>query len=408
MPFTNPDLRRSLLPTVDQVIRYLEMANRDNTNNIKRDVRYLMSFLQRLLEADPYLMGLVQTRKLACKSYKWNIRLPLQYKITPVEEKQLAETKTRFMRSRMLKLRDNIHDGILFSMDAVNLVWKNTPLGTMVIQKNFYDLTELDFEDEPEGLMHVETLPNGNFTRTLLDPETHIITRYNPLTNRKNFIGSFMRTIMLLSYLKYYTKWDWRNLNTRHGNPSTYATYPEHLDANNAEDKKQIDAVAEMVEKLKNDAAAVFPEWVKVIFDTALKADHTNSFKLFVEAANTEMSVTLHGQNLTTEVKEGSRAAATVHDGIDDLIIVSDLSIIEDTYTAQYLRKDYQLNYGEPRNDYFEFYHIHEEQYDYESNSRALLNLMDPTTNKPIVPIKKSEVYDKIGYTQPAEGDEVL
>ncbi|MEW6653373.1 MAG: DUF935 family protein [Bacteroidota bacterium] len=408
MPFTNPDLKRRLLPTVDQVINYLEKANRENTPTVKRDVRYLMSMLQRLLEGDPYLMGLVQSRKLACRSYKWNIRLPLQYKITPVEEKQLAETKTRFARSRMIKLLDNILDGILFGMDAVNTVWKNTPLGTMVVEKNHYDLTELDFADESEGLMHVVTHNNGLPVFTPLDPETHIITRHNPLPNRKNYVGSFIRSVMLLSYLKYVSKWDWKNLNSRHGNPSTYATYPEHLDPDNEEDKKKILAVGEMVEKLKNDAAAVFPEWVKIIFDTALKSDQTNSFKSFVEAANLEMAITLHGQNLTTEVKQGSKAAATVHDRVDDLIIISDLKIAEDIFTAQYLKKDYLLNYGEPKNDFFEFYFVIDEQQDFESNSRVIQNIFSDPILKEKLPLKKSEVYEKLNFTPPQEGDEIL
>lgn len=408
MPYFNPDLRRQQLPSIDQLIKYVEKANTENTNNTQRDVRPLMSFLLRLCEVDSYLMGLVQTRKLSSKSYKWNIRMPLQYKITPTEEKQLGETITRFKRARMISAVDNILDGILFGMDAVELVWRNTTFGTMVIQKNNYDLTELDFSDQTNGLVSVSSATNGLPIKSEIDPETHLITRHNPLTNRKNYVGSLMRTVMLLSYLKYFTRWDWRNLNSRHGNPSTYATYPEHLDYSVPEDKKKIDAVVSMVEKLKNDAAAVFPDWVKVMFDTALKSDQTNSFEQFVQLANVEMAITLHGQNLTTEVKQGSKAAATIHDKVDDLILVSDLAIIEDIFTNQYLKHDYVLNYGEPLNDFFEFYFVHEVQQDFESNSRIIQNIVADPELKKTIPLKKSEVYDKLGFIQPQEGDEVI
>jgi hypothetical protein len=328
--------------------------------------------------------------------------------LSATEEKQLNETKIRFRRSGIIKLVDNVLDGILYGMDAVRLTWDNTNLGTMVTDKFHYDLTDLDFSDLTNGLCEVTSRNNGLPFKTELDADVHLLTRYNPLSNRKNFVGSFMRSVMLLSYLKYYTRWDWKDLNSRHGNPSTYATYPENLDYNIPEDKKKIDSVINMVEQLKNDAAAVFPDWVKIIFDTALKSDQTNSFDRFVEAANKEMAITLHGQNLTTEVKQGSKAAASVHSSIDDLLILSDLSVIEDVFTNQYLRNDFRLNYGEPLQDYFEFVFIHEEQEDFESNSRIIQNIQSDPELKKKVPLKADEIYKKIGFTKPADGDEVI
>ncbi len=402
MPYKNRDLINRLLPTIDQVKKYLKLANIIPDAKTKRDVRPLMTFLQRLCEVDSYLMGLVQTRKLAVTTYPYDIRLPLEYKMSPVEEKQLQETKTRFRRSNIFSVLDDIMDGILYGMSAVRFTWDNTSFGTMVTNKFVYDLSDLDFSFESEGLCELIDNGKGDFTPSELDPEVHLITRFNPLKNRQNYVGSFMRSVMLLSYLKYQTRWDWRDLNKRHGVPATYATHPEGIDP------KDIDKLLTMVEKLKNDAVAVFPEYVKILYDEAMKSDSTASFEKFVTTANTEMAITFHGQNLTTEVQQGSEAAATVHNQIDDLVIVSDLKRVQQIITDQYLKRDYLYNYGEPKNDFFEFVFIQEEQEDFESNSRILMNLMDPATNKPIIPLKEDEIYKKLGYTKPVEGDKLL
>jgi len=400
MPYQNADLTNNILPTVDQLRKYLRLANTPTQNGAQRDVRALMTFLQRLCEVDLYLMGLVQTRKLAIQTYPFDIRLPQEYKISPLEEKQLTETKRRFRRGKISDLIADIMNGILYGMSAVRLEWENTPFGTMVANKFSYDLSDLDFSDETNGLYEIT---NGNtLTKSELDPEVHILTRHNPLENRKFYIGSFMRSAMMLSYLKYHTRWDWRDLNKRHGIPSTYATHPDGID------DAEVSKLITMVEKLKNDSVAVFPDYVKILYDDALKNDSKESFNQFISAANTELAILLHGQNLTTEIKQGSKAAAEVHSTVDDLIIVSDLSKVQQIISEQYLKHDYLLNYGEPKNDFFEFVFVQDEQEDFESNSRIITNLFsDPELRKQI-PLKKSEVYKKLNFTPPADGDEVF
>jgi len=403
MTYINGELKNNSLPTITQLKKYIRLANiplKDST----RDVRPLMSFLQRLPEVDGYLFGLLQSRKLAVKSYRFDIRLPLDFKITPAEEKQLAETKKRFKRANIKNLFDDIMDGILNSMSAVKLEYDNTPIGTMVNKTHTYDLTELDYsESSNNGLCELITSDkDGYYKRNELDPDIHLITKHNTINNRKGYTGSFMRSIMILSYLKYHTRWDWRDLNKRHGVPATYATHPDGISDEEAA------KIIRMLDKLKSDAVALFPDWVKILFDESLKSDQTDSFDAFVNAANVEMAIALHGQNLTTEVKQGSKAAAEVHNQVDDLFILSDLTKIEEIITGQYLRQDYLLNYGEPRNDFFEFVFLKEEQEDCESNSRIIQNIYSDETLKRSLPLKKDEVYKKLGFTKPAEGDDIL
>jgi len=397
--YTNNHLLNNMLPTVFQIKNYLKAANSDT----KRDVRPLMSFLQRLPEVDPYLFGLILSRKRAIEAFKQDIRLPLEFKITPIEEKQLNETKIRFRRSRMSSVIDTIMDGILYGMSAARLQYTNTPLGTMVTKIIPTDLTELAFsETDHEELDFINTLDSGEFIRTPLDPDIYLYVRNNIIKNRKSYQGGHLRSIMLLSFLKYHNRWNWADNNERHGIPPTYASHPDNLTDD------EVSKLVGMVEKLRKDSVAVFPDYVKILYENALKSDQTDSFEKFVSACNLEMAVNLHGQNLTTEVQSGSRAAADVHNEIDDLIISGDVKVIQNTLTQQYLRNDYLLNYGEPRNDFFEFVLYQDGQEDFESNSRIIANIFSDPEFKSKFPIKKSELYAKLGFTEPAEDDDVV
>jgi hypothetical protein len=82
--------------------------------------------------------------------------------------------------------------------------------------------------------------------------------------------------------------------------------------------------------------------------------------------------------------------------------------MIKKVITNQYLKQDYLLNYGEPRNDFFELVLVEEEQEDFESNSRVIANLFSEPELKNKFPLKKSEVYAKLGFTPPAKDDEVI
>jgi phage gp29-like protein len=403
MPFLNSDLKYSALPSIERIKQYVYKANVTNDFSI-RDSRPLMSLLQKLTEIDGHLLGLVTTRKLAAKSYNYTIRLSPEYKLSPAEEIRLNETKTRFRRSGIFNLIDDILDGVLYGMCAVRLVWSNTNFGTMVTGKDTYDITDLDINAQNELVLLKTTDKNPNtiIGKEILDPDTHLLLYFNPNKNRKYFIGSYMRTCMLLSFLKYNTRWDWRDLNVRHGNPATYATHPQGIS------EEEIQKMLEALAKLKSDAYATFPDYVKILYDEALKSDNTNSFADFVKACNTELSIALHGQNLTTEVQSGSRAAAQIHNSVDDLIIEADLRVIAEVFSNQYLKMDYLLNYGEPLNDYFEFVFLPDEQIDYESNSRIITNITSDPEIRKLLPLKKDEVYQKLGFTKPAEGDEVL
>lgn len=84
--YKNADLQNNLLPTLAQMKKYIK--NAIQTDAQYRDVRQLMSFLQRLPQVDSYLLGLMQTRKIAMLGFPYTIKFPEDIKVDASEEKK--------------------------------------------------------------------------------------------------------------------------------------------------------------------------------------------------------------------------------------------------------------------------------------------------------------------------------
>lgn len=71
------------------------------------------------------------------------------------------------------------------------------------------------------------------------------------------------------------------------------------------------------------------------------------AFQQLIEQCNTELTLTLLGQNLTTQVKEGSLAAARVHADVRQAILEADARALSKTIHNQILRPWAMLNFGD-------------------------------------------------------------
>lgn len=78
------------------------------------------------------------------------------------------------------------------------------------------------------------------------------------------------------------------------------------------------------------------------------KSTGADGFNQLIGLASTSISICLLGQNLTSEVKGGSRAAAQVHDGIRDQILESDAQRVGRCVYEQVLQPWARFNFGAP------------------------------------------------------------
>ncbi|KAB2967525.1 DUF935 family protein [Zoogloea sp.] len=401
MAYKNSDLNNSLLPTLDQLRRYIRSAN--NIDKRYRDVRPLMSTLQRILQTDLNLLGLVQTRKLAVLGFDYTITMPDGVAVNSQDEQRIAEMKLRFSRGGIAALFNAIMNGRLFGMSATRLVWGNGPLGTMVSKKQRYSLTDLDHDIEKDGALdQLDTNTNTQlFTRRPVDPETHIIVRYNPLDGiEENFVGSIMRTNLVYSWIKYFDYFNWAKGNEKFADPMVWASYRKGAQPS------EVATVVDGLEKLGTDSRAAFSDDVKLQLLESMRSGSVSAHKELVETIKTEQAISILGQSLTTDVQDkGSFAAAKVHNFVRADIMWGDLLALQEVITEQYIVQDYLKNYGEPANVFPVFRFNTDEIQDAESNARVFSEVK---SIDPKFPFKRSEVYKKMGFTEPQEGDATI
>lgn len=398
--YNNPELINKILPdTIGKVKDWNKLANYIDLQY--RDVRKLMSLLKRIVEADRYLFGLFQTRKLAILGFDYKIDFPPEFRKSATEEKQLEQIRLRYQTAKMRKLGDTIINGRLFGMAAVRLIWENkTAYGTIVTKKQEYDLTELDIDFESDGLVFLDTNINGeSFKRKAFDnPEGHIFIRYNPMSGIDSYyVGSIARVNMIYCLLKYWEFWNWSKNNEKFADPLIYALYKT------GSDKKEVQPILEGLAKLGTDSYAAFSDNVKINLLEAMRHSSAEAHKALIEQINTEMAISVLGQQLTTEIgKVGSFAAAKIANFVRQDYLYADLLDAQDAFN-QYLIADYRLNYGEPRNGFPVFTYILDEKEDFESNARIIAELKLAG-----IPMKKDEIYTKTGFTTPTPEDEII
>ncbi len=397
--YINGDLIRNLLPDISRLKDYLQYAN--DPDRKSRDVRPLMSVLQRLPQADLWLVGLLQTRKYAVLGYNHTITMPEGMKTPPQEEKRIAEIKARFRKSKIRTTFSTAIMARLFGMSAARLVWKNIePYGQLVTEIRKYNLTELDKDENSiEGLVKVGEPGIGQMTISALDPDTHIQCYDNPLEDiQQDYVGGVMRTVMFPVLLKYLDLFNWARQNEKWGDPTFWASYKPGTD------KTEIDALLTGLAALARDNYGAFSDNVTVKLLEATRTGMTDMHQKFQDAVNKEISIGILGQTLTTDVGSvGSKAAAQVHDFVRKDFLWSDIMRVEQVITEQYVQQDYRLNYGEPADAYPEFHFMTDETPDFESNARVIGELL--TSN---VALKKSEVYAKTGFTEPGPDDKTI
>lgn len=399
MAYSNPDLQDSLLPTLEQLKRYVRRATTINPR--WRDVRPLMSYLKRLAQADLNLLGLLQTRKLAVLGFGYTIAMPDGAKASPEEEKRLREIRSRFVRSRIAALFNVAMNGRLFGMSAARLTWNTVGKETLIVAKKNLELTDLDYDlEDASALIEVSTDTNTQlFSRSPIDQDTHLVVRYNPLEGIDNdFVGSFMRTNMIYVWLKYFDYFNWARGNEKFADPMVWASYRK-----GAEDD-EIDKVVEGLEKLGTDSRAAFSDDVKIQLIESLRTGAVASHKEMIDSINREQAISILGQTLTSVAPQvGSFALGKVHNFVRQDIMWADILFIQEILSQWYARKDYELNYGEPANGFPVFQFLTDEAQDFESNARMIADLRAAD-----VKLKLDEVYARTGFTKPEPGDLTL
>lgn len=356
------------------------------------DVCRQMELFEEIEGKDPHLFSQMQTRKNAVSG--------TDFEILPYSEDETDKRITKFISNIIadldtedifMDLLDSIGKGFAIS----EILWKYKD-GMVVVdeiksreQKKFF----WDYEDKfkvmtaenPAG----EELPINKF----------IIHRYKARSGHPSKAG-IMRVISWMYLFKNYTVKDWVAFAEVYGMPLRLGKY----NSGASDDDKHALQVALVM--LGSDAAGIVPEGTEIEFIEASKVSTLNIYESLANFCNKEMSKAILGQTLTTDIGDnGSRAAATVHDGVRHDLIEADCKALARTIRNDLIKPLVLFNFGRnyaDRAPYIKF--NYEEPEDVEKSANTYMTIIKEIG----LPVAEEHLYEKFGIPKPEAGQKLV
>lgn len=270
------------------------------------------------LLSDGHLGGCVTSREAGVKSLEWGI------------DRGKA-------RSRQAKLIEDLFknldiDGIisailqapLFGYQPLEVMWEK--VGNYIVPKDVVGKPPRWFvfneDNEPrfrtkQDPVNGEALPDRKFLFA-----RHKATYENPYG-----LAELSRCFWPITFKRGGLKF-WVIFTEKYGMPFLIGKHPRGTD------EKDNDALLEKLEAMVQDAVAVIPDDSSVEFLESGRGGNASSSQIYeklIEMCKTEVSISILGQNLTTQVKGGSFAAAQSHMQVRSDIVHSDRKLVEKT-----------------------------------------------------------------------------
>jgi hypothetical protein len=380
--YSLPTLKTRLYPTIDETLTALRQADEDLSNI--RDVRPLMAILTRMSIASPRLSGHLLTRRTALSSFKW--------KIVGKDEKKALEAELRLKKliNKTLNLFVNrqAFGALCFSVDW-NLSDEAGQLEFIPSVKKVYKPVEIEKGEETVYILSDKANDKNKKDIRKLTSDKFIWSVDNSL-----WIGGALRSIVFHELLRNDTLQEWSNFNKK----------LKGLIQAKADNEQKADAGAALQNMVSNNYTVTSKD-VEFAFNELTSSKGVESFKTFSDMIEESISIAILGQANTSVLPKsgGSRAALEVLNLIRTDIIIDDMNSVKELIENQILTEDYKLNNDKNAvSSPFTFEFIYDENADIETNARALEIIA-----RIGLPVTEAEVYKKIDFKIPAEGEKL-
>jgi hypothetical protein len=170
-----------------------------------------------------------------------------------------------------------------------------------------------------------------------------------PYGQYRGWMQGALRAVVLWWLARNYALRDWARYSERHGfpilladtpfgaDPTAIANYQGQLVTIGQESVLQLPGSVDVTKYGRYDLRYLEP-----------KDRNWQGFKELIEQCNAEITLALLGQNLTSEIKEGSMAAARVHANVLQTWLAADARALTQTIYRDVLRPFAAINYGNP------------------------------------------------------------
>lgn len=384
MPYLPSFLKENLYPSFEQCKKAEQKAEIDDPKT--RDTRELMAILMRLVEANPRLRGHILTRRTALSSFTWDI---VPYETT--DEQRATDAQTR-LRKAVARIISNHTDSPLFGAMVLEMTWEKLQQGS--VPTKITRLLPVQIEQAQTGMEIAKVNLEPEKVRTPLDtPQKYIIDTYSDGNVGGTLRGLMRQQVLLDMQYKGYAEFNKRLKGILRG------TWKEATDEINKQ--TTLDAIKNVG---ANDYAATDDSIVIELIEAVSKGGHA-AYNELIDRLNANTAIAVLGQANTAEITgTGSRAALQVLKMISADIMYEDMQRAENVINEQLLTYDFQLNYdiNALEAPYKFSFNWHEEN-DVLSEAQVIREVLAAG-----VPLPKNEVYNRIGYTMPEAGTEVI
>lgn len=327
------------LPDPDPVLRKLG-----------QDIRVYKELL-----SDSRVGPCVESRKAAVVSLEWAVS---RDKAPAAQAKFVAQCLAR------LKLNDVIREILnapLFGMQPLEVVWKKDGSATVPDKIVGKPVEWFTFSPDDNAL-RLRTRSNL-ILGEVLPPKKFLLARYNATYDNPYGERVLSRCFWPVTFKKGGLKF-WLRFIEKFGSAWIIGKHSPQAS------KTDIDDLADKLERAIQDAVLVIPEGSSAeIVEAAGKAGSSSLYKDLKTTCDEDIAICILGQNLTTSVQGGSRAAAEVHERVRHEIKDGDKKIVAEVM-AELIDWICELNFGSGERPAFELYE--EEEVDQKLATRDL------------------------------------
>lgn len=226
---------------------------------------------------------------------------------------------------------------ILLGVCPAQLVWAEGKGGRAIPKLSYKNPKYLSFDNHSRAWKYETTtgvvdVVAGNGVWVL----------HTPFSAKRPWSRGIWRALAYWWLLKRYAMTDWARYGEAHGSPTTVGYVPESKGAN---PEYRNEVARRLKEMGANRSIALPPGFdVKLLEATA---NTWGTFKAQIDMADSGMAIAILGQNLTSKVKEGSFAAANIHQEVRTDIIISDGRALDTTLHNQQWMWWSEFNFGD-------------------------------------------------------------
>lgn len=374
------NLNNRVYPTLQQFFKAAQQA--DQSDIAERNTADLYKIIKRAFLANPRIMGHYITRTTALSSFDWQI----------IGEDETAVNDARMRLKPAIDHILNSHAKTAFyGCNVYKLSVQPGNTGTVISIANELDHRFYDLDNENLYLLD----NNGDITKKI-DARDPVQTGYfvDQITWYL-YKGGILRTLMPLEIIRF-------DIITENANYLRKLKGILQIVNKGASREEQSQAENAAQSAIQHNYV-VTSDFVEFRLNQIAQSAGSN-FKDYIDLLNRDIAISILGQANTAELPDngGSRAALQIQKMISADIMYADMIRIE-KLIDRLLLMDYRLNYNPNALEApYTFAFKIAQEYDVEENASALETLSR------FLPLKKEEAYRFVGFTPPAEGDELL